>query len=106
VITYEFENVPIGCVEFLEKTQAGQARRAALAATRTGSPKRPSCATSASPPAPFRAVLDSAALAPALAEIGRPAVLKTLRPATTQGPSDDPRGSELSSLHRGLAAGR
>ena len=53
VVTYEFENVPIGSVEFLESASRSGPARGRWRQLRTGSPKRPSFATSASPPRRF-----------------------------------------------------
>jgi 5-(carboxyamino)imidazole ribonucleotide synthase len=106
VITYEFENVPIGCVEFLEKRKPVRPGARALAATQDRLAEKTFLRDLGLATAPFRAVLDSAALAPALAEIGRPAVLKTLRLGYDgKGQAMIREGSELSSLHRGLGGG-
>ena len=106
VVTYEFENVPIGCVEFLEKRKPVRPGARALAATQDRLVEKTFLRDLGLATAPFCAVPDAAALAPALAKIGRPAVLKTLRLGYDgKGQAMIREGSELSALHRGLGGG-
>ena len=106
VITYEFENVPIGCVEFLEKRKPVRPGARALAVTQDRLAEKTFLRDLGLATAPFCAVPDAAALAPALAEIGRPAVLKTLRLGYDgKGQAMIREGSDLPALHRGLGGG-
>jgi 5-(carboxyamino)imidazole ribonucleotide synthase len=106
VVTYEFENVPIGCVEFLEKRKPVRPGARALAVTQDRLAEKTFLRNLGLATAPFRAVPDAAALSSALAEIGRPAVLKTLRLGYDgKGQAMVREGSDLSALHRGLGAG-
>ena len=68
VVTYEFENVPIGCVEFLEKRKPVRPGARALAVTQDRLAEKTFLRDLGLATAPFRAVPDAAALAPALAE--------------------------------------
>ncbi len=103
VITYEFENVPIGSVEFLEKRKPVRPGARALAATQDRLAEKTFLRNLGLATAPFCAVADAAALAPALAEIGRPAVLKTLRLGYDgKGQAMIREGSDLPALHHGL----
>jgi 5-(carboxyamino)imidazole ribonucleotide synthase len=106
VVTYEFENVPIGSVEFLEKRKPVRPGARALAATQDRLAEKTFLRDLGLATAPFRAVPNAAALAPALAEIGRPAVLKTLRLGYDgKGQAMIREGSDLPTLHRGLGGG-
>jgi 5-(carboxyamino)imidazole ribonucleotide synthase len=106
VVTYEFENVPIGCVEFLEKRRPVRPSARALAATQDRLVEKTFLRDLGLATAPFCAVPDAAALAPALAEIGRPAVLKTLRLGYDgKGQAMIREGSDLPALHRSLGGG-
>ena len=106
VVTYEFENVPIGCVEFLERRKPVRPGARALAVTQDRLAEKTFLRDLGLATAPFRAVPDAAALAPALAEIGRPAVLKTLRFGYDgKGQAMIREGSDLSALHHGLGGG-
>jgi 5-(carboxyamino)imidazole ribonucleotide synthase len=106
VVTYEFENVPIGCVEFLERRKPVRPGARALAVTQDRLAEKTFLRNLGLATAPFCAVPDAAALAPALAEIGRPAVLKTLRLGYDgKGQAMIREGSDLSALHHGLGGG-
>jgi 5-(carboxyamino)imidazole ribonucleotide synthase len=106
VVTYEFENVPIGSVAFLERRKPVRPGARALAATQDRLAEKTFLRDLGLATAPFCAVPDAAALAPALAEIGRPAVLKTLRLGYDgKGQAMIREGSDLSALHRSLGGG-
>ncbi len=106
VVTYEFENVPIGCVAFLEKRRPVRPSARALAATQDRLAEKTFLRNLGHATAPFCAVPDAAALAAALAEIGRPAVLKTLRLGYDgKGQAMIREGSDLPALHRSLGGG-
>jgi len=106
VVTYEFENVPIGCVEFLEKRKPVRPAARALAASQDRLAEKTFLREIGLATAPFCAVPDAAALGPALAKIGRPAVLKTLRLGYDgKGQAMIREGSDLLALHRALGGG-
>jgi 5-(carboxyamino)imidazole ribonucleotide synthase len=106
VVTYEFENVPIGCVEFLERRKPVRPGARALAATQDRLAEKTFLRNLGLATAPFLSVPDAAALAPALARIGRPAVLKTVRLGYDgKGQAMIREGSNLSALHRSLGGG-
>jgi 5-(carboxyamino)imidazole ribonucleotide synthase len=106
VVTYEFENVPIGCVEFLESRKSVRPGARALAVTQDRFAEKTFLRNLGLATAPFRAVPDAAALAPALAEIGRPAVLKTLCFGYDgKGQAMIREGSDLPALHCSLGGG-
>jgi 5-(carboxyamino)imidazole ribonucleotide synthase len=79
VATYEFENVPAAAASFLAERIAVLPDPNVLAITQDRLAEKNFIAALGIPTAPFAAVGDVAALAPALAKIGRPAVLKTRR---------------------------
>ena len=106
VVTYEFENVPIGSVAFLEQRKPVRPGARALAATQDRLAEKTFLRDLGLATAPFCAVPDAAALAPALAEIGRPAVLKTLRLGYDgKGQAMIREGWVVSALHRSLGGG-
>ncbi|MDE2285766.1 MAG: 5-(carboxyamino)imidazole ribonucleotide synthase [Hyphomicrobiales bacterium] len=79
VATYEFENVPAAAATFLAERIAVLPDPNVLATTQDRLAEKNFVAALGIPTAPFAAVGEAAALAPALANIGRPAVLKTRR---------------------------
>jgi len=79
VITYEFENVPRRTAEILGRRKPLRPGVEALATTQDRFAEKSFVAALGIATAPFRAVGGEADLADALAEIGRPAVLKTRR---------------------------
>jgi 5-(carboxyamino)imidazole ribonucleotide synthase len=80
VVTYEFENVPAETVELLSALGADVAPGAkALAVAQDRVIEKEFARGVGAKTAPFRAVDDLPSLAEALAEIGRPAILKTRR---------------------------
>ena len=79
VITYEFENVPRRTAEILGRRKPLRPGVEALATTQDRFAEKSFVAGLGIATAPFRAVGGEADLADALAEIGRPAVLKTRR---------------------------
>ena len=106
VITYEFENVPISCVEFLARRKPVRPDARALAATQDRLAEKTFLRGLGLATAPFCAVPDAASLAPALLEVGRPAVLKTLRFGYDgKGQAMIREGSDLPALHRSLGGG-
>ena len=79
VVTYEFENAPIACVEFLAERRPVRPGARALALTQDRLVEKTFLAELGLPVAPFRAVDDDEALRRAIGELGRPTVLKTRR---------------------------
>ncbi|MCJ8144682.1 5-(carboxyamino)imidazole ribonucleotide synthase [Ancylobacter sp. A5.8] len=79
VVTYEFENVPVATAEFLAARVPVHPGASALGITQDRLAEKSFIARLGIEVAPFAAVDDEASLTEALAEIGRPAVLKTRR---------------------------
>lgn len=79
VVTYEFENVPVDTVRFLSGHVAVRPGVAGLKIAQDRLEEKNFVAGLGGRPAPFAAVPDRAALDTALAEIGAPAILKTVR---------------------------
>lgn len=79
VVTFEFENVPVDTVRFLSGHVAIQPGAAALEIAQDRLTEKNFVAGLGGRTAPFAAVPDRAALDVALAQIGAPAILKTVR---------------------------
>ena len=79
VVTYEFENVPVDTVRFLSGHVAVRPDAAALDVAQDRLAEKRFVADLGGHPARFAAVPDRAALDTALAQIGTPAILKTIR---------------------------
>ncbi|WP_421699589.1 5-(carboxyamino)imidazole ribonucleotide synthase [Ancylobacter sp.] len=79
VVTYEFENVPVYTAEFLSRHVPVHPGARALGITQDRLEEKTFVSRLGIETAPFAAVQDEAELEAALAEIGRPAVLKTRR---------------------------
>lgn len=79
VVTYEFENVPVDTVRFLSGHVAVRPGVAGLKIAQDRLEEKTFVAGLGGRPAPFAAVPDRPALDTALAEIGAPAILKTVR---------------------------
>ncbi|MBB6426156.1 5-(carboxyamino)imidazole ribonucleotide synthase [Sphingopyxis sp. JAI128] len=79
VVTYEFENVPVDTVRFLSGHVAVRPGVAGLKIAQDRLEEKTFVAGLGGCPAPFAAVPDRAALDAALAAIGTPAILKTVR---------------------------
>ncbi len=78
-VTIEFENVPVDTVRFLSGHVAVRPGAQALEIAQDRLTEKNFVTGLGGRPAPFAAVPDRAALGAALAEIGAPAILKTLR---------------------------
>jgi 5-(carboxyamino)imidazole ribonucleotide synthase len=79
VVTYEFENVPVDTVRFLSGHVAVRPGGAVLEIAQDRLAEKRFVADLGGRTAPFAAVPDRAALDAALADIGAPAILKTVR---------------------------
>jgi len=79
VVTYDFENVPAHTAEFLAARLPVRPGPAALATTQDRAVEKRFLNSLGVPTAPFLEVDDAAGLERALAELGRPAILKTRR---------------------------
>ena len=79
IVTFEFENVPVDTVRFLSGHVAVHPGATGLQIAQDRLAEKNFVAGLGGRPAPFAAVPDRAALDTALAQIGAPAVLKTVR---------------------------
>src|SRR5271166_3705399 len=79
VVTYEFENVPVKTVEFLAARLPVRPGARALALTQDRLVEKTFLRDLGMKTAAFVGVEDAGALARAVAELGRPAILKTRR---------------------------
>ncbi len=106
VITYEFENVPISCVEFLAERKPVRPGARALALTQDRLVEKTFLSDLGIATAPFAAVDDSGALVRAVADLGRPSILKTRRFGYDgKGQTMIREGSNVPALHRTLGGG-
>ena len=99
VVTYEFENVPIACAEFLSERRPLRPNARALALTQDRLPEKTFLQDIGLETAPFLAIEDAGALIRAVAALGRP--LGFARAARL---GQEQRTGLL--LGRGLGAGR
>lgn len=105
IVTYEFENVPTATVEFLTQRVPVRPGARALALTQDRLIEKTFLRDAGLRTAPFTAVDDAGALARAVAELGRPAILKTRRFGYDgKGQSLIREGSNVSAVHRALGA--
>jgi 5-(carboxyamino)imidazole ribonucleotide synthase len=103
VVTYEFENVPVATVEYLAKRLPIRPGARALALTQDRLTEKTFLRELGLRTAPFVGVEDAGALARAVAELGRPAILKTRRFGYDgKGQSLIREGSNVSAVHRAL----
>lgn len=79
VITYEFENVPVAAVEFLQTLKPVHPGPAPLGVAQDRLNEKQFVERIGGTPAPFRAIDSEADLTQALGELGLPAILKTRR---------------------------
>jgi len=106
VVTYEFENVPIACVEFLAQRRPVRPGARALALTQDRLVEKNFLRELGLATAPFVGVDDSGALARAVGDLGRPAILKTRRFGYDgKGQTMIREGSNAPALHRSLGGG-
>jgi 5-(carboxyamino)imidazole ribonucleotide synthase len=105
VVTYEFENVPTACVDFLSTLRPVRPGVRALSLTQDRLVEKSFLRDLGLKTAPFLAVEDAGGLARAVAELGRPSILKTRRFGYDgKGQALIREGSNLSALYRGLGA--
>jgi 5-(carboxyamino)imidazole ribonucleotide synthase len=103
VVTYEFENVPTACVDFLSVLRPVRPGVRALSLTQDRLVEKTFLSDLGLRTAPFVAVEDAGALVRAVAALGRPSILKTRRFGYDgKGQALIREGSNLSALYRGL----
>ena len=103
VVTFEFENVPTATVEFLAERVAVRPGVRALAQTQDRLTEKTFLRDLGLKTAPFAKVEDAGALVRAVAELGRPAILKTRRFGYDgKGQSLIREGSNVAAVHRTL----
>jgi 5-(carboxyamino)imidazole ribonucleotide synthase len=103
VVTYEFENVPTPCVDFLSAMRPVRPGVRALSLTQDRLVEKSFLRELGLATAPFMGVEDAGALVRAVAALGRPSILKTRRFGYDgKGQALIREGSNLSALHRGL----
>ena len=106
VVTYEFENVPIACVEFLARKVPVRPGARALALTQDRLVEKTFLRDLGVATAPFAGVDDAGALVRAVVDLGRPSILKTRRFGYDgKGQALIREGSNAPALHRGLGGG-
>ena len=103
IVTYEFENVPVQTTEFLDRRLPVRPGARALALTQDRLTEKAFLRDLGLRTAPFVGVEDAGALARAVAELGRPAILKTRRFGYDgKGQSLIREGSNVAAVHRAL----
>jgi 5-(carboxyamino)imidazole ribonucleotide synthase len=106
VITFEFENVPTACVEYLSALKPVRPGARALMLTQDRLTEKTFLRDLGLETAPFIGVEDSGALVRAVGELGRPAILKTRRFGYDgKGQALIREGSNVPALHRTLGGG-
>ncbi len=106
VVTYEFENVPTTCVDFLSDLRPVRPGVRALSLTQDRLVEKTFLRDLGLRTAPFAPVEDAGALARAVAALGRPSILKTRRFGYDgKGQALIREGSNLSALYHGLGGG-
>ncbi|MBV8795677.1 MAG: 5-(carboxyamino)imidazole ribonucleotide synthase [Hyphomicrobiales bacterium] len=105
VVTYEFENVPTSTVEFLSQRVTVRPGARALALTQDRLTEKTFLRDLGHKVAPFVGVEDAGALVRAVAELGRPSILKTRRFGYDgKGQSLIREGSNVAAVHRTLGS--
>ena len=105
VVTYEFENVPARAAEVLQAHCEVRPGAAALAASQDRLVEKQFMASLGIATAPFAAVDDAGGLARAVAQLGRPSILKPRRFGYDgKGQAMVREGSDLSALYRSLGS--
>ncbi len=107
VVTFEWENVPTSTVEFLAERVPVRPGARALALTQDRLTEKTFLRDLGHKVAPFVGVEDAGALVRAVAELGRPAILKTRRFGYDgKGQSLIREGSNVAAVHRTLGSAR
>ncbi len=105
VVTFEWENVPTSTVEFLAERAPVRPGARALALTQDRLTEKTFLRDLGHKVAPFVSVEDAGALVRAVAELGRPAILKTRRFGYDgKGQSLIREGSNVAAVHRTLGS--
>jgi 5-(carboxyamino)imidazole ribonucleotide synthase len=103
VVTFEFENVPTACLEFLAARKPTRPGARALALTQDRLTEKTFLKDLGLETAPFIGVEDSGALVRAVGELGRPSILKTRRFGYDgKGQALIREGSNVPAIHRTL----
>jgi len=103
VVTFEFENVPTACLEFLEARKPVRPGARALALCQDRLVEKNFLRGLGLETAPFIGVEDSGALVRAVSELGRPSILKTRRFGYDgKGQALIREGSNVPAIHRTL----
>jgi 5-(carboxyamino)imidazole ribonucleotide synthase len=103
VVTFEFENVPAATVAALESRRTVRPNRRTLELTQDRWTEKQFVGGLGIPTAPFAAVEDPGALARAVAQLGRPSILKTRRFGYDgKGQAVVRDGSDLAAVFRSL----
>ena len=103
VVTYESENVPTACAQFIEARRPVRPGVRALAVTQDRLSEKTFLSELGLATAPFQPVEDAGALVRAVAALGRPSILKTRRFGYDgKGQALIREGSNLPALYRGL----
>jgi 5-(carboxyamino)imidazole ribonucleotide synthase len=106
IVTFEFENVPTVCVEYLSALKPVRPGARALMLTQDRLVEKNFLRDVRLETAPFIGVEDSGALVRAVGELGRPAILKTRRFGYDgKGQALIREGSNVPALHRTLGGG-
>src|ERR1700685_3609065 len=105
VVTFEWENVPPARLEFLAERLPARPGARALALTQDRLTEKTFLRDLGHKVAPFASVEDAGALVRAVAELGRPSILKTRRFGYDgKGQSLIREGSNVAAVHRSLGA--
>jgi len=103
VVTYESENIPTACAEFLGQRRPVRPGTRALAVAQDRLAEKSFLRDLGLATAPFAPVEDAGALVRAVSALGRPSILKTRRFGYDgKGQALIREGSNLPALHRGL----
>ena len=106
LVTFEFENVPRSCLEFLQRHRPVRPSPLSLALTQDRLSEKAFLRDLGLETAPFADVPDAEALLRAVHDIGRPSILKTRRFGYDgKGQTMIREGSDLGAAHRALGAG-
>ena len=106
LVTFEFENVPVATLEFIETLKPVRPNPRALALTQDRLTEKNFLRGLGLETAPFADVADAGALARAVADLGRPSILKSRRFGYDgKGQTMIREGSDLGAAHQALGGG-